>query len=245
MTERNVPNGSRGGAADSGVQWAPALGGGALLLYAAWRRSLSSPLLGAAGAALLYRGVTGQNPAEGLLEKVSEQAVTGIHVHKAVSIQRTPEDVYRFWRRIENLPRFMEHLKSVEELGDGRSRWEARIPGPVPLSWEARVVRDEAGEILEWETVADSAIKHEGQVRFIPKDGGQATELHVSMSYRPPLGVAGVAVAQLLNAVTEQQIKEEIRHCKQLLEAGEIPTVKGQPSGRASSESSVAGRAGA
>ena len=192
-------------------------------------------MLGAAGAALLYRGLTGRNPVAGMLEEVTDSATNGIHVRRAVTIRRSPEDVYRFWRRIENLPRFMEHLKSVEDLGDGRSRWEAQIPGPLPLSWEARVVRDEPGEVLEWETLPDSTVAHEGQVRFVPADGGQATELHVSLSYRPPMGVAGAAVAQLFNTVTAQQIKEEIRHCKHLLEAGEIPTTEGQPSGRESS----------
>jgi len=215
-------------------EWAATLGGGLMLAYALRRRSWSSALIGAGGAALLYRGATGQNPAERVLQEVSQTA-DGIQVHKAVTIQRSPEDVYRFWRRIENLPRFMQHLKSVEALDDGRSRWEARIPGPLPLNWEARVVRDEPGEILEWETVAGSTVEHEGQVRFVPKDGGRATELHVTFSYLPPLGVAGAAVAQLFNAVTEQQIKEEIRNCKQLLEAGEIPTIEGQTSGRVSS----------
>lgn len=216
----------------TGEKWAAALSGGALLFYALRERSWRSPLIGAAGAALLYRGATGRNPAAQLLEEASEGSLNGIEVHQALTIQRTPEDVYRFWRRIENLPRFMAHLKAVEEIGDGLSRWEARIPGPTPLSWEARLVRDEPGELLEWETTPDSTVMHEGQVRFKDRDGGTATELHVSLSYRPPLGVAGAAVAQLLNGVTEQQIREDIRRGKQLLEAGEIATTEGQPSGR-------------
>ena len=215
-----------------GARWVTALGGGALVLYAMRQRSWTSPFVAAAGTALVYRGATGQYPAQELLEDVAETADKGIRVHKAVTIQRSPEDVYQFWRRLENLPRFMEHLTEVEDLGGGRSRWHARVPAGLPLSWEAVIVRDEPGRLLQWETDPDATVQHHGQVRFLPAMGDRGTELHVDMSYRPPLGVAGVAVAQLLNIVTEQQIKEEIRRCKHMLEAGEIPTVKGQPSGR-------------
>ncbi len=219
---------------NKGEQWASALGGSALLFLALRRLSWSSPLLGAAGVALLYRSATGQNPARELLDTVSQATAEGIQVHRAVTVQRTPEDVYRFWRRIENLPRFMEHLEAVEELADGRSHWQARIPGPMPLSWDARLVHDQPGERLAWETLPDSTVEHQGEVRFVPIDEGRATELHVSLSYRPPLGAAGAAAAQLLNMVTEQQIHEDVRRSKQLLEAGEIPTTEGQPSGRMS-----------
>lgn len=213
-------------------QWAAAAGGGLMLLFALRQRSWSGLLLGTAGVALLYKSATGDNPAERLLQEVGGHSADGIDVHRTVTIRRTPEDVYRFWRRIENLPRFMAHLESVEELGDGRSRWQARMPGPMPLSWEARIVRDEPGKVLAWETVEDSAVHHEGQVLFVPWQDGKGTELHVALSYHPPLGAAGKAVAQLFNTVTDQQIKEEIRRCKQLLETGEIATTEGQPSGR-------------
>lgn len=219
-------------------QWAAALGGSALLFYALRRQNWSSPFLGVAGVALLYRGATGHSPMARLVEEVSDVTRRGIEVHKAVTIRRTPEDVYRFWQRLENLPRFMEHLEEVEEVTEGRSRWKARMTGGVPLSWEAVTVRDEAPSasgsqgVLEWRTEEESAVEHYGQVLFVPKEDGKATELHVQMRYMPPMGAAGAAVAQLLNTVTEQQIKEEIRHCKHLLEAGEIPTIEGQSSGR-------------
>lgn len=223
---------------NGGGQWAAALGGSVLLFYALRRPSWRSPFLGAAGVALLYRGATGHSPMARLVEEVSDVTNRGIEVHKAVTIRRAPEDVYRFWHRLENLPRFMEHLEKVEEVAEGRSRWKARMMGDVPLAWEAVTVRDEAPiasgteGVLEWRTEEDAVVDHYGQVLFVPKEDGKATELHVQMRYRPPMGVAGAAVAQLLNTVTEQQIKEEIRHCKHLLEAGEVPTVDGQSSGR-------------
>lgn len=222
---------------EDGGQWVAALGGSVLLFYALRQQSWSSPFLGAAGVALLYRGATGR-PVAQLVEEIRDVTSRGIEVHRAVTIRRTPEDVYRFWQRLENLPRFMEHLEEVEELGDGRSRWKAHMTGGMPLSWEAVTVRDEAPDasgsegVLEWRTEEDAAVDHYGQVLFVPKEDGKATELHVQMRYMPPMGAAGAAVAQLLNTVTEQQIKEEIRHCKHLLEAGEIPTTEGQPSGR-------------
>ena len=218
-----------------GVRWATALGGGALVLYAMRQRSWTSPFVAAAGTVLVYRSTTGQYPAQELLERVTNTADSGIHVHKAVTIQRSPDDVYDFWRRLENLPRFMHHLHEVEDLGEGRSRWHARLPASMPVSWEAIIVGDEPGRLLQWETAPDATVQHHGQVRFLDAGGDRGTELHVDMRYRPPLGVAGAAVAQLFNTITEQQIKEDIRRCKHILEAGEIPTTDGQPSGRSKS----------
>lgn len=213
----------------------PMVAGGLMMLYGLSKRSLGGGLLGAAGAGLLYYGATGRNPAKTITEVTGRSSATeGVRVHRAVTINRSPREVYEFWRKLENLPRFMQHLESVEQLDERRSRWKARMLGGMPLTWEARITRDEPGEVLAWETVPGSAVEHFGHVRFQPAGADEATELYVEMSYRPPMGVAGEAVARLLNTVTEQQIKEDIRRCKQILETGEVPTVEGQPSGRKS-----------
>lgn len=214
---------------------APMVAGGLMMLYGLSKRSLGGGLLGAAGAGLLYYGATGRNPAQALGEVTGKSSANeGVSVHRAVTINRSPREVYDFWRQLENLPRFMHHLESVEQLDERRSRWKARLLGGMPLTWEARITRDEPGEVLAWETVPGSDIEHFGHVRFQPAGADEGTQLYVEMSYRPPMGVAGEAVARLLNTITEQQIKEDIRRCKNILEAGEVPTVEGQTSGRAS-----------
>lgn len=206
--------------------------GGVLLLYALWRRSWESLLVGPIGGLLLYLGITGQNPLVSM-RTGGELGQEGIEVHRAVTIRRPPADVYDFWRQFQNLPRFIDHLESVEELGEGRSRWRARsMPGGVPLSWEVRLTADEPGQRLAWETLPEANVVHRGIVAFRPAGADEGTELHVEMVYAPAGGIVTTAAAQLLKAITAQQIKEEIRRCKQILEAGEIPTIEGQPTGR-------------
>lgn len=217
---------------DDSRRWGPAVAGGLMMLYGLSKRSFGGGLLGAAGAGLLYYGATGRNPAQTVAEMTgSSSAKEGIDIHRAVTINRSPQEVYDFWRNLENLPSFMQHLERVEQLDERRSRWHARLLG-VPLSWEARITRDEPGKVLAWETVPGSDIEHYGHVRFQPAGPDEGTELYVEMSYRPPMGSTGKAVASSLNTITEQQIKEDIRRCKQILETGEVPTVEGQSSGR-------------
>jgi uncharacterized membrane protein len=126
----------------------------------------------------------------------------------------------------------MSHLDSVTDLGAGRSRWEAHTPGGLPLQWEAEITADEPGQRLAWETLPGANLRHHGSVTFRPAIAAGETELHVEMTYAPPGGAVATAVAELLNGLTSQQVKEQLRACKQILEAGEIPTTEGQPRGR-------------
>lgn len=223
MTHRGNGNGTG--------RTAPAIAGGLLLVYALGRRLWPSLVAAPLGGALVYYAATGRNPLVTLRTGGSLHG-EGVIIHRAVTIRRAPEEVYDFWRRLENLPRFMSHLDSVTDLGEGRSRWEARTPGGIPMQWEARITADEPGQRLAWETLPGANVRHQGEVTFQPAPGDDETELHVEMAYAPPGGGVISAVAELLNAITSQQVKEELRACKQILEAGEIPTVEGQPSGR-------------
>jgi uncharacterized membrane protein len=208
------------------------MAGGLLLVYALGKRSWQSVVAAPIGGALVYYAATGRNPLVTLRTGGALQD-EGVTIHRAVTIQRPPEEVYDFWRRLENLPRFMRHLDRVTDLGEGRSRWEARTPGGIPLQWEARITADEPGRRIGWETLPGGNLRHYGDVRFRPAPAGAGTELHVEIAYAPPGGAIGSAIAELLNGITSQTVKEELRACKQILEAGEIPTVEGQPSGRA------------
>jgi uncharacterized membrane protein len=205
--------------------------GGLLLVYALGKRSWQSAVAAPLGGALVYYAATGRNPLVTLRTGGSLHD-EGVTIHRAVTISRPPPEVYDFWRRLENLPRFMSHLDSVTDLGEGRSRWEARTPGGVPLQWEARITADEPGRRLAWETLPGANLRHHGDVTFRPAPAGAGTELHVEMTYAPPGGAIASAVAELLNGITSQQVKEQLRACKQILEAGETPTIDGQPAGR-------------
>lgn len=202
--------------------------GGALALYGITRRSWAGTVVAAAGAALVYRGATGHSY---VYERIGiDRSDSPAEVMQAVTVLRNPDEVYAFWRRLENLPQFMRHLESVQQTTPTRSHWVARATSKgVKVDWDSEIVEDRPNELIRWRAVPDGGLRHSGEVRFKPAPGGRGTEVHVHMEYRPPVGVALTA---MLYPFSRQMLKEEIRRLKQVLEAGEVPTTEGQPSGR-------------
>jgi uncharacterized membrane protein len=145
-----------------------------------------------------------------------------MQVTKAITVNRPREQVYAFWRELTHLPSFMAHLQSVTVAGDGRSHWVARAPGGDVVEWDAEIVEDRADELITWRSVAGSEITNRGSVRFERAPVGRGTEIHVELEYEAPGGTAGAAVASLLGAEPGQQVRDDLRRLKQLLETGEV-----------------------
>lgn len=158
-------------------------------------------------------------------------------VNKIIMINRTPEELYRYWRDFENLPRFMDHLESVRVISDRRSHWVVKGPVGKRVEWDADITEDRPGELICWRSLEGSQVQHSGCVRFEAAPGGRGTVVKVEMEYDPPAGVIGAALAKLSGRAPEQEIGESLRRFKQLMEAGEIITTDGQPAGRARSTS--------
>lgn len=155
-----------------------------------------------------------------------------IEVHRTVTINRPRDEVYSYWRQIENLPRFMKHLESVTGTPDERSHWVALGPAGVKVEWDAESTADKHGELIAWKSIPEAQIPNTGEVRFQDAPAGRGTEVHVHLTYNPPGGAAGAAVAKLLGGEPDQTVREDLRRFKRLLETGEIATTDGQPSGR-------------
>ena len=151
-------------------------------------------------------------------------------VEAAVTVESTPDELYRFWRDLSNLPRLTQHLEAVRVLDDRRSRWRARAPGNRTVEWEAEITEDTPGESLAWRSI-DGDIPNSGDVRFLRATGGRGTVVKVRLEFEPPGGRIGVALARLFGQEPEQQLKDAMRSFKQLMEAGEISTTDGQPTG--------------
>jgi len=160
-----------------------------------------------------------------------------IRVSQSATINRSPEELYRFWRDFQNLPRFMKHLESVRETGDRRSHWVAKAPAGTTIEWDAEITEDRPNELIAWRSLEDSDVDCVGFVRFERAPGGRGSIVRVEMRYRPPAGRVGATVARLLGEGPEWRIKDDLRRFKQIMEAGEIITTEGQPAGRASSTS--------
>lgn len=146
----------------------------------------------------------------------------GIEVVKAITIARTPNEIYRFWRQLDNLPRFMEHLESVESRGDTRSIWKVKGPAGRTVEWEAEVIEDRPGESIAWRSLPGADVSNAGRVEFVTAPGGRGTEVRIHLRYEPPAGVVGRAVAMMFGKDPAHQVGSDLRRLKQVIETGEV-----------------------
>jgi uncharacterized membrane protein len=201
-----------------------------------------------AGAALLYRGATGHcnvyqalgvNRAGGHGTGVKADrgsdtrqqlgGSAGIHVEESITINRPINEVFRFWRNFENLPKFMNHLETVSMREAGVSHWVARGPAGMRVEWDARVINEIDNRLIGWQSLEGAMVSTAGSVNF--RETARGTEVRVHLQYNPPAGKLGAAVARLFGEEPSVQIREDLRRFKQLMETGEIPTTHGQPRG--------------
>lgn len=229
-------------------RWASAIGGGALALYGLTRGTVGGVALALVGGTLIYRGASGHcniyeamgydsTGEEGLRnsENVSVRGERGIKVEKSVTINRSPEELYRYWRNFENLPRIMNHLQSVTTTeGGNRSHWVAKAPAGTTVEWDAEIYNEKENELIAWRSLEGADVNNAGSVRFQPAAGGRGTEVKVSLKYDPPGGTLGAAIAKVFGEEPAGQIQEDLRRFKQEMETGVTATTEGQTSGRSS-----------
>jgi uncharacterized membrane protein len=208
----------------------------ALLAYTVARRPKLSVPLGLEAGYMIYRGVTGHCVFYQMLgiKRAEASGHEGIRVERAVTVNRSKEELYQIWRNFENLTRFMEHLESVRvyNLESGRSHWVAKGPLDRRVEWHAEIIEERENELLVWKSLPGSTVESLGRVEFVDAPGGRGTVVRVWMQYNPPAGSLGAAFAKLFGREPGQQINADLRRFKQMIEAGEIATVEGQPSGR-------------
>jgi uncharacterized membrane protein len=156
----------------------------------------------------------------------------GIRIRKAITIDRPRDEVYRFWRNFENLPRFMQHLERVRVLDARRSRWTARAPAGASVEWTAELIDDQPNELIVWRSVDGATIPNTGSVQFTPASHG-GTAVLVELRYQPPGGRLAAVVAKLFGDEPDTQVGSDLRRLKQVLELGEVvhsdATVLGKP----------------
>lgn len=164
-----------------------------------------------------------------------------IKVEKTVTINKSPEELYRFWHDFENLPRFMKHLKAVEVKDAKRSHWITSGPLGGSVEWDADITEDQENELIAWKSIDGADINHSGSIHFKQASPGsnsaapnanRGTQVKVVMAYNPPAGAIGDAIAKLFGEAPEQQLGDDLRRFKMLMETGEIATTEGQPQGQ-------------
>jgi len=194
-------------------------------------RGVGQPLLPLAGAALVYRAVSGHcslyanlgMDTTGRGEATAVRAGHGFKVERSVTVGRPPAEVFSMWRQLERLPEFMSHLRQVKDLGDGRTHWVASAPLGLQISWDAEVVNVRPEEMIAWRSLPGSMVDTAGSVHFVPT--GNGTEVRVSLKYDPPGGQAGATLARWLGESPETQLADDLERFKQRLERGTATAV--------------------
>jgi uncharacterized membrane protein len=231
----NVPS-LQGGEPRSGERfellqenWSPAARllvggtGAALMLVATRARGGLCALLGVSGGALVARAASNRD-----LASLLGFGSRGITVQKTIYVAAAIERVFDFWTDYQNFPRFMHNVRNVRQLPDNRSHWVVAGPAGVPVQWTAEVTRVIPGEVIEWRSISDSDVRHEGEVHFVgTTDGG--TRISVRLSYIPPAGSFGHAVATMFGADPKSEMDADLLRMKSMIETGHAPHDAARP----------------
>ncbi len=191
------------------------LGGGSLLsLYGLLRGGISGKIVMLAGLNFLSKGLT----SKGLVGMLQPSSGNAISVRKNLFVNAPVEEVFNFWRNYDNFPRLMSHLEEVRDLGDGRSHWIAKGPAGVLVEWDAVMTQMQPNRVIAWESLPGSQVYNTGRVRFTP--AGEGTQVNIHMTYSPPAGAVGHAVATLFGADAKSAMDDDLNKLQSLLETG-------------------------
>ncbi|HEU4684915.1 MAG TPA: SRPBCC family protein [Nitrospira sp.] len=199
------------------------------------RRSWSGGLSAAIGASLLHRGISGYCAAFDALgidtsdanretNRLGRRKVhTGeaVKIRRHIEIRRPPGELYRFWRSLDNLPRIMSHLESIEIINDRLSHWRVKtLPGVPAVEWDAEIINDVENERIGWRSLSGADVDNTGSVEFEPIHEGHGTRLTVMLQYAPPAGRLGAAVAKMVSEDPDSKIAQDLQRFKESMEAG-------------------------
>jgi uncharacterized membrane protein len=226
------------------------IGGGMLAFSGLSRRDWRGALWAVVGGVLLFRGITGHsfvyqalhiNRAEHPFPSINISSIPereGFRVQRTLTIRRSPQDLYAFWRDVENTPRYIPLIQSVHKIDEKRSHWIATSPTGQRLEWDAEITQDQPGRLIAWQVSGDKVTLGEGgriSFREAPRQRGTIVTLEVDFAGHK--GLQNTLEIPLLGRVTglflESWVLETLRRFKALMETGEVPTLAGQPTGRA------------
>lgn len=200
-----------------GIRLLTSVAGGVLMFYGLRNRSLLGALGAAAGGALLVRSTTNR-PLSSLAGTAGHRA---IDLHKTLHISAPVDQVFQTLVRYEDYPLFMRHVRSVRIDADGRSHWTVTGPAGLPIEWISETTRLEPDRLIAWRTTSGSAVQHSGTLRLEPFNGGTRVELR--MSYEPPGGALGHALAKLCGTDPKSELDQDLLRLKTFIETGKRP----------------------
>ncbi len=215
--------------------------GSGLAAYGIYRRDWAGSLVALLGAGLLYRGASGHSFIYQALNKnsaepSSENATSipgknGIQIRRSLTINRTPEELYTFWKQVEKTPLYTPNVESVLKTSERTSHWLAAGPFGRTVEWNSEILTDEPNHSISWHVHGKPKTANAGKVTFEPATGGRGTVVMLELSFYTS-GSLNLAATGVGSRVQEYQTLKTLRQFKDLMEAGEIPTIKGQPTGK-------------
>jgi uncharacterized membrane protein len=214
---------------------------GAALLILTFRTRRLRPFLFPIATGLIAKALKGQAGKSGRRPRGDDRTSAvasvgrgqGVKVEESVTINRPVLEVFRFWRNFENLPRFMDHLESVTVIDDLRSHWVAKGPAGTKVEWDAVIHNEVDDELIAWRSLPGAEVNNAGSVHFTPTPDGAGTDVRVVLSYEPPAGMLGVAVAKLLGEEPSKQVADDLRRFKQVMDSGDVNAGARSIAGRA------------
>lgn len=190
---------------------------GSLLVGNALSKKNISVMQAVAGGFLVYRGLSGYRSSKDDADYVKTHP-RNINIRGQVTVKKPLEEVYSFWRNLENLPLFMNHLNKVTPTNDARTQWNFSTSGVTGLlEWDTEIVKEEKNHLLGWHSLPGSSIENSGKVVFEPQ-GDDITEIHIVISYKAPFGTVGEKIGRWINPLLEDTIKADIERYKQYME---------------------------
>lgn len=207
------------------INWSPTmrliatLGGGALAIYGLKRRGLLGSALGSLGVGVVTRALT--NLEASRLAGINGRS-RGFEVEKTINVSAPVDEVFTYWSHVENFPEFMSHVREVREIGDGLYHWSVSGPAGVSVHWDAQITELDSNKLLAWKSLPGSTVEQTGVTRFSENPDG-STRIDVRMSYKPPAGVLGHAIAELFGVDPKHEMDDDLMRMKSFIETGRHP----------------------
>jgi uncharacterized membrane protein len=154
-----------------------------------------------------------------------------VQLTATTTVRKEPDEVYAYWRQLDHLGSFMAHVDDVTTTSPTTSHWRVQGPHGHPVEWDAEIFEDIPGKRLAWRSVGDADVSNEGSVTFTSAPGDRGTEVHVLLKYTVPGGKVGEVLANLFGEHPSQQLADDLRRFKQVMETGQVVLSDGAPNG--------------
>jgi uncharacterized membrane protein len=222
-------------------RWLSSIAGGLLTFYGLRRLDIPGTLFALLGADLLYRGIRGRSLVYRALgistsqrdaTRVALPQQAGTRVRRSMTINRSPEELYNAWHDVGKAPSYMMEVEKVQQTDAKTSRWTARLPSGKKIQWYAEFTQEDPGRQLAWRVLGKKfVVAQAGRVYFVPASDGRGTMVTLELDYPPARNFLRKNMKQAISYLADKEALENLRCFKELMEAGEIATIKGQPKG--------------